>query len=147
MRSQGTFKHGSPGFDSRVRFLVRSGPFLWLLALLIVSLPRLALAHLAVPMCSGNAESIAAPPPESPPSGDELREVPTCPASELPSWERRQPGPPTAPHTVLESLELGALFVSEPPLLWVELRPLVSQRLDAVHFRELPRELFRPPEG
>jgi len=147
MPSTATSQPCPPRVDSRVRSVVRSVHLIWFFALLCMFVPRLALAHLPVPMCSGNAETIAAPPPESPPSGDELREGPTCPIPELPSWERPQPGSPAPPHTVLDWTELGALFVCTPPRLQAHIAPSFSPCLAAVHFRELPRELYRPPEG
>jgi hypothetical protein len=65
--------------------------------------PRSAWAALAVPMCSPFGESMVAPPPESPPTGGEIRTVathdPRAPSIDLAPSDDQKPLPWQQPTT------------------------------------------------
>jgi hypothetical protein len=121
---------------------------LLLAGLLLVLLPHQAKASmLAVPMCSPNAESVAAPPIEWPLSGDELREWYQCSDAQQAVCEP-DAQPDSTPHTSLVEVP-DPLLSAEHRNAWPRASSVLAlcTVTDIAVFVELGTEVFRPPRA
>lgn len=118
------------------------------LALLVLFMPHLAWATVAVPMCQPSAASIATAPAEAQTLTHELRPWHECadnPRATCEPDEHPRDSAPQNPPIRIPDFLFSASFLST----WLGRRLVltISPRADSVVFLELATEVFRPPKA